>query len=297
MKRTICVILAFALVLALGACGGGETNKAAKVLGAADSLVAAGDLTPQKSDKKLGWQMEAPEKGEEIAVVTMESGEQFMIRFFPNEAPKAVYNFKVHAINGYYDGLTFHRVIENFMIQGGSPNGTGTDGESVWGEAFEDEFSESLVNADGSLSMANSGPGTNGSQFFINCTGSPVSSEMWTYYEAQFQQFQEFYEENKEAVDANPSIKTLDMDKVTDDYRAFYEQYGGNMHLDGAYSTNNTGHTVFGQVFEGLDNVYSLSHAETDENDKPVEDMVVKSIEIVEYDGGSPSTAQSKAAD
>ena len=68
------------------------------------------------------------------------------------------------------------------------------------------------------------------------------------------------------------------------------------MHLDGAYSTNGTGHTVFGQVFEGLDGVYALSKAETDGNDKPVTDMVIESVKIVEYDGTS-GEAQSKSAD
>jgi len=97
--------------------------------------------------------------------------------------------------------------------------------------------------------------------------------------------FEEAYEANKEAFDANPSAKTLDMNKVTDAYKAIYEEHGGNMHLDGAYSTNGTGHTVFGQVFEGMDNVYALSEAATDGNDKPVEDMVIDKVEILEYQG------------
>ena len=82
-------------------------------------------------------------------------------------APKAVGNFVTHAKNGYYDGLIFHRVIKDFMIQGGDPTGTGCGGESIWGKPFEDEFSIDARNYYGSLSMANSGPNTNGSQFFI----------------------------------------------------------------------------------------------------------------------------------
>ena len=82
-------------------------------------------------------------------------------------APKAVENFVTHAKNGYYDGLIFHRVIKDFMIQGGDPTGTGCGGESIWGKPFEDEFSIDARNYYGSLSMANSGPNTNGSQFFI----------------------------------------------------------------------------------------------------------------------------------
>ena len=88
------------------------------------------------------------------------------IKLFPEYAPKAVENFKTHAKNGYYDGLTFHRIINEFMIQGGDPNGDGSGGESIWGVPFEDEFSTEVLNYRGAF-MANSGPNTNGSQFFI----------------------------------------------------------------------------------------------------------------------------------
>lgn len=86
---------------------------------------------------------------------------------FEKQAPKAVENFVTHAKEGYYNGLTFHRVINDFMIQGGDPTGTGSGGESIWGKPFEDEFSYDLYNFRGALSMANSGKNTNGSQFFI----------------------------------------------------------------------------------------------------------------------------------
>lgn len=83
-------------------------------------------------------------------------------------APKAVENFVTHAKNGYYNGQIFHRVIKNFMIQGGDPTGTGTGGESIWGKEFEDEFAKNAVfDKAGILAMANKGPNTNGSQFFI----------------------------------------------------------------------------------------------------------------------------------
>lgn len=83
-------------------------------------------------------------------------------------APKTVENFVTHSKNGYYDGLIFHRIIKNFMIQGGDPTGTGRGGESIWGKKFEDEFSPNAVfDKPGILAMANSGPNTNGSQFFI----------------------------------------------------------------------------------------------------------------------------------
>ena len=89
------------------------------------------------------------------------------IKLFPEHAPKTVANFVALSKDGYYDGVIFHRIIKDFMIQGGDPTGTGMGGESIYGESFEDEFSEELYNIRGALSMANAGPNTNGSQFFI----------------------------------------------------------------------------------------------------------------------------------
>ena len=89
------------------------------------------------------------------------------IKLFADITPKTVENFISHAQNGYYDNSIFHRVIKDFMIQGGDPDGTGMGGESIWGGSFQDEFSDKLINIRGALSMANAGPNTNGSQFFI----------------------------------------------------------------------------------------------------------------------------------
>lgn len=92
----------------------------------------------------------------------------FEVELRPDLAPKAVENFVTHAKNGYYNGLIFHRVIKNFMIQGGDPTGTGRGGESIWNKPFEDEFSsKALFDKPGVLAMANAGRNTNGSQFFI----------------------------------------------------------------------------------------------------------------------------------
>jgi cyclophilin family peptidyl-prolyl cis-trans isomerase len=94
------------------------------------------------------------------------------IEFLAADAPKAVENFRLLAEHGYYEGLTFHRIVKGFMIQGGDPTGDGTGGQSAWGPPFADE-----INAEsplyrggyrrGLIAMANSGPNTNGSQFFI----------------------------------------------------------------------------------------------------------------------------------
>ncbi len=100
------------------------------------------------------------------AVMTTNHG-AITLALFPEIAPKAVENFMSLAKQGYYNDVTFHRVITDFMIQGGDPTGTGAGGESIWGTPFADEFSLEAFNLRGALSMANAGPNTNGSQFFI----------------------------------------------------------------------------------------------------------------------------------
>lgn len=96
------------------------------------------------------------------------------LELYPDVAPKAVENFTTHVKNGYYDHIAFHRIIRNFMIQGGDPTETGRGGESIWKKPFEDEFKRGYAFDDaGVLAMANAGPNTNGSQFFI--TTSPTN--------------------------------------------------------------------------------------------------------------------------
>lgn len=108
-----------------------------------------------------------------IAVIQTSQG-VIEIELRPDIAPKTVENFITHSKNGYYNGTKFHRVIKKFMIQGGDPKGNGTGGESIWGKAFEDEFSrKALFSKPGILAMANSGPNTNGSQFFITTVPTP----------------------------------------------------------------------------------------------------------------------------
>ena len=98
----------------------------------------------------------------------------FEVELYTKATPKTAKNFVDLANKGYYDGIIFHRVIDNFMIQGGDPTGTGTGGESVYGQTFQDEFVDSLQHTGpGVLSMANRGPNTNGSQFFITLAPTP----------------------------------------------------------------------------------------------------------------------------
>lgn len=168
------------------------------------------------------------------------------INLYPELAPKTVENFVGLAREDYYNGIIFHRVISDFMIQGGDPTGTGMGGESIWEEQFEDEFSPYLFNLRGALSMANSGPNTNGSQFFI-VTASQVPGQMIGQMEA-----------------AGYPVEVIEAYKN-----------GGTPWLDNK-------HTVFGHIVEGMDIVDEIDKTETNYADKPVEDVVIESIEIIE---------------
>jgi len=108
-----------------------------------------------------------------IAVLETTQGD-IQIELRPDLAPLAVENFSTHIKNGYYDGLIFHRIIKHFMIQGGDPTGTGRGGKSIWGKPFQDEFNaKAMFNRAGVVAMANAGPNTNGSQFFITTVKTP----------------------------------------------------------------------------------------------------------------------------
>ncbi len=137
-----------------------------------------------------------------------------VFELFDDDAPETVDNFKRLARDGFYDGLTFHRVIKDFMIQGGCPQGTGTGGP---GYQFDDEINDHKV-VRGALAMANSGPNTNGSQFFI------VTAEAAPW-------------------------------------------------LDGK-------HTVFGEVTDGMDVVHRIESVPTRGADRPVEPVLIASIEL-----------------
>ena len=108
-----------------------------------------------------------------VAVINTNMG-TIEIELFADKTPKTVENFVGLANKGFYDGIIFHRVIADFMLQGGDPTGTGRGGESLWGGKFEDEFVPELKHdTPGILSMANAGPNTNGSQFFITLVPTP----------------------------------------------------------------------------------------------------------------------------
>jgi len=161
---------------------------------------------------------------------------------------KTVANFVALSKDGYYDGIIFHRIIPEFMIQGGDPTGTGMGGQSIYGDSFEDEFSEELYNVRGALSMANAGPNTNGSQFFI------VQNSKIPYAQ-----------------------KELERGGWPKPIAEYYANNGGTPHLDRR-------HTVFGQIMdeESYKVLDEIANVETGAQDRPVEDVVIETIEVVD---------------
>jgi peptidylprolyl isomerase domain and WD repeat-containing protein 1 len=132
------------------------------------------DVYNEKPKNAAKQKVEAEKKKETgtSAVLHTTMGDIFL-RLFPEKAPLAVENFVTHARNGYYNNTIFHRVIRKFMIQGGDPLGDGTGGESIWGKEFKDELTDLKHDKPYTLSMANAGPNTNGSQFFITTEKTP----------------------------------------------------------------------------------------------------------------------------
>lgn len=185
--------------------------------------------------------------------ITTTAGE-ITLKLFNQYAPLAVENFLTHAKNDYYNNTSFHRVISDFMIQGGDPKGDGTGGNSIWhdknksidsGHGFKNEISQSLYNIRGALTMANAGPDTNGSQFFINQNPQKPTQN---------------FDKNK-----YPS-------KIVDAYKK-----GGNPSLDGSY-------TVFGQVIKGMaivDKIASAKVKSGGEGSTPVNPIKITQITIL----------------
>ncbi|MDA3965634.1 peptidylprolyl isomerase [Enterococcus thailandicus] len=238
-KLMLTLGLAAALLVVAGCSTNQTTTSSTKASTAESTTESSVDLNA----------LELPQLTNEVAenesLVEMTTSEgTIKIKLFPELAPKAVENFMTHAKDGYYDGLTFHRVIKDFMIQGGDPKGDGTGGESIWGEGFETEVSNQLYNIRGALSMARSqDPNSNGSQFFIVQNSDDVHDGL-----------------------------------LKEDYpRAIIDAYknGGYPSLDGQY-------TVFGQVIEGMDVVDKIAQVETDSNDKPTADVKIESIKVLQ---------------
>jgi len=199
-----------------------------------------------KGDGRMSQFPQLNEVNEKNPLVTVHTNQgDFTLELFPEVAPKTVENFITHAKNGYYDGVIFHRVIEDFMIQGGDPTGTGMGGESIYGRTFEDEFSREAFNLYGALSMANAGPNTNGSQFFI-VTAKQVPAQM---------------------------LKQLKDGGWPEEIVEEYAKVGGTPWLDHR-------HTVFGRVVEGMDVVLKIEGVKRNAQDRPLEDVVIESMDV-----------------
>lgn len=192
-------------------------------------------------------QLEAVRAGDTVAVMHTNMGD-IEIKLFPEHAPKTVENFTTHAKNDYYNGIIFHRVIKDFMIQGGDPTSTGMGGESIWGRSFKDEFTPELHNLRGALCMANAGPNTNGSQFFI-------------------------VQANEVPANMLEQMKDLADNGFPPEITEAYAKMGGTPWLDFR-------HTVFGQVVNGMDVVDAIANVEVGSADKPVNDVVILGIDI-----------------
>ncbi len=211
MKKLFSIFLLSAVLFLAGCSAKTQQAEIGKVYqGSPEDFNANKDVVMDTFSQTSG-----PETGEQIVVMETTKG-TIKIQLFPQYAPKSVENFVGLIEKGYYDDLIFHRVIPNFMIQGGDPTGTGRGGESLWGGKFADEFNPNLKNIRGALSMANSGPNTNGSQFFIVIA------------------------------DETPWL--------------------------------NNRHSVFGQVFEGMDVIDAIVDVERDTGDKPLEDIKMTKV-------------------
>ncbi|HFI0507314.1 TPA: peptidylprolyl isomerase [Streptococcus suis] len=262
MKKRLFLALASTILLTACASNSATSTSSSSSSSSSSTLATTTDTTASSQyAKDLAYAINNPdasfpqlssEIAENEAAVKIKTTEgDITIKLFPEQAPLTVENFLTHAKEGYYNGTIFHRVIKDFMIQGGDPLGNGTGGESIWagkgttidaGYGFKDEISAFLYNIRGSLSMANAGAGTNGSQFFINQNTTDMSSQLST--------------------SSYPG-------KIIEAYKN-----GGNPNLDGK-------HTVFGQVIEGMDIVDKIASVETDSSDKPKTDIKIEAIEIL----------------
>ncbi len=196
-------------------------------------------------------QLALPVEGETIAVIETDLG-SISIRLFANDAPMAVENFIGLANSGYFNGITFHRIVKDFVIQSGDATGTGTGGSTIWNnQAYPLEISDNLHHYTGALGIAHSGSGTdNTSQFYIVQTPSNNIS-------------------NSQSV----SLKDSGM---REEVAEIYRQIGGTPHLDNM-------HTVFAQVFDGMDVVDAIAQVEVDENGQPLEPVKITSVTITTY--------------
>ena len=311
MKRQIALFFGLlAMAAAVSGCSGSK-NAAASSSSAESGTTESGPVSaelqaalqlPTLGDSQTAYQapdliqLADPPKGNPTATLHTTKGDITVV-LYPDQAPKTVENFLALAKKGYYDGISFHRVINGFMIQGGDPTGTGSGGESSFGQPFADEFSDQLHNFRGALSMANSGTDTNGSQFFIVQKPEPMAAadrsanlatmyqneQVWIATNAYYKAVEAgaSKEQQQTMVDAlNAKLQEVVAAGVPQNQQVRFEsaldayaKVGGTPYLDNK-------HTVFGQVIKGMDVVDAIAAVKTGENDKPVEDVLINSITL-----------------
>lgn len=238
--RISAAMLALLLILLLPAC-----SKEPKSDPDAQNGVSSSSSAAPEDDSMRLIQLEDPDDDALIATIYTSVGE-FRMVLYPDYAPRAVDNFYQHAVDGYYNGRIFFRVIDNFMIQTGDPRDDGTGGESIWQKPFEDEFTNDLWHFRGAVAMANTGD-TNGSQFFI------VQN----------------YEVPEQTMEEMAEYPELFPEEVVEQYA----EEGGAPWLDHV-------HTVFGHVISGMETVDKIAMTETDENDRPTDKIIIQSIDF-----------------
>ena len=263
-------VIAALCALSIAGCGKKDTNNVENnnltISVAPTQEVQREEPSLNKEAKKL-IQFADLEKGDLIAEIIVKDYGTMKLRLFPEQAPKAVENFVTHAKDGYYDNLTFHRILEEFMIQGGDPEGTGTGGESIWETPFEDEFSDDLYPFRGALCMANSGSNTNGSQFFV------VQSD-----ETEVKRLSDLVLE-KYKLSMIDYVQKGYATTITQEELDSFLTYGGTPWLT-------RHHTVFGQLIEGFDVLDAIATAKlADPSGMPATPVVIETVQISEYQG------------
>jgi cyclophilin family peptidyl-prolyl cis-trans isomerase len=200
----------FLAVQTIGLANAAEPVKVAEKAKVVTAKKVADTMVLERSMKK------DPGPSNEYAVVKTNMG-TIVLRFFPKQAPLAVSNFKGLAAKGFYKGVTFHRIIDGFMIQGGDPTGTGRGGESLWKGTFADEFSPELrFERAGILAMANRGPATNSSQFFITLAPTGHLNNKHTIFGEVVEGMDVINAMAKVAKDAQDKpLKPVTMDSIT----------------------------------------------------------------------------------
>ncbi len=267
--------------MVLSGCGGSANN----VLEGVVITKTGDDFLGNASDVVL-------EAGDTYTIITVEEFGDIKVKLFPEAAPYGVQNFIDLANSGYFTGKSIHRVISNFMIQGGSLNGDGTGGTSADGGEFYCEINPRMRHFYGALCYANAG-GRNTCQFYIvnNKESQVVDDDYYASmaveyldYKNLFLQHRDNYDENSyeyayfdmQAQSVSSSIDGWDRVKGKDadgSVAAKYAEVGGTPSLDGSY-------TVFGQTVEGFDVIDAISSVETNENDAPLKEILISSVTI-----------------